>query len=228
MAKRDLTLGASGELHILDLEKSRSELLKGASDSVSKLQRLLKRYEDQISKPGAASEPFGPYHSAHPMTECIADQKSKENPPRDPAAVCQFIRTRSQKADFSMDGAMTEWDSMSKAQQDVWVLEKVTEDDPEILEDMAEGGVKPAVDLSIGAAGAEVPTIKPPIKPVVVTPGTEKAFSPEARRAALEARRKKKKPEEAKKPRGVKLDEDGFPTSEHKYVGTKGFAAVPR
>ncbi len=266
MRNRDFTLSGSPENYIPEMKKTRPELLKSASESVDKLQRLIKRYEDQITKP-KPSEPFGPYRSAHPMTECIADQKSKKNPPRNPAAVCQFIRTRSKKS-ASSDTTLAEWDSLSKVEQEGWCrvtdamykdgiwnemsleeikakivdlqrqldalpkqlsdpnydllyaekqayqealtakikeelgLEKVSEDDPEILEDMVEGGKKPAVDLSLGA-GAPVPTVKPPVKPVVVTPGTEKAFSPEARRAALEARRRKKKPKEEKKPVGL-------------------------
>lgn len=202
MRKRDFTLSGSPENYIPEMKKTRPELLKSASESVDKLQRLIKRYEDQITKP-KPSEAFGPYRSAHPMTECIADQKSKKNPPRNPAAVCQFIRSKTKKSDFSMDGAMVEWDAMSKVEQEGWSLVKTDDgEDPDILEDMVEGGKKPAVDLSLGA-GAPVPTVKPPVKPVVVTPGTEKTFSPEARRAALEARRRKKKPKEKKKPVGL-------------------------
>lgn len=202
MKRRDLTLGGSGELQITELEKTRSELLKDASDSVNKLQRLMKRYEDQISKPGPASEPFGPYRSEHPMTECIADQKSKKNPPRNPAAVCNYIRQQSQKSDFSIDSAMTDWDSMSKAEQDGWgTLEKAKpkDVDPDILEDMAEGGEKPAVDLSLGS-GAPVPTVKAPIKPLIVTPGTKKGVEyhvEEALEEVAEARRELEEQEES-------------------------------
>lgn len=140
MRKRDLTLNDSPKNYIPEMKKTRPELLKNASESVDKLQRLLKRYEDQINK---------------------------TKPREEPGLV---------KAD---DG-----------------------EDPDILEDMVVGGKKPAVDLSLGS-GSPVPTTKAPVKPLVVTPGSEKAFSPEARRAALEARRRKKKPKEEKKPVGL-------------------------
>lgn len=278
MRKRDLTLGGYPH-YITEERKSRAEVLNGASDSVTKLQRLLKRYGDQITKPGAKSKPFGPYHSAHPMTECIADQKSKKNPPRNPAAVCQYIRSRSKKS-ASSSTMLAGWDSLSKAEQEGWcrvadvmskdglcgcgelsveeiktkindlqrqldalpkqqtdssydilyaekqayqeaLTAKIKEElglvkaddgeDPDILEDVAVGGKKPVVDLSIGA-GAQAPTTKPPVQPVVVLPGARKGFGlpkeerpreevAEARRreAVAEARRRETEEREAKK-----------------------------
>jgi len=259
MKTRDLTLGASGELQIAKLEKTRSELLKDASDSVSKLQRLLKRYEDQVEKTPPCTEEQRraieaekarqrgegkpkPTKKAVDMTEeeikakLVDVQRRIDALPKQPTDLSwdilyaekqayqealtakikeglglekalpkqytDFMGECMKRTDGDMAGCVKEYKEKSKSDPDKYPPiggeKKAADAEPEILEDMSAGGKKPVKDVSIGA-GSPAPTTRTPLKPVAVLPGTDKAWTPEAREAAAEARRSKKKPDKEPK-----------------------------